>query len=103
MTCAKRQVTCTITDVNVNSVIGRNDCDNPQPVCPREPGEGYEKCQTICQQPGHAEVMAVRKAEELGMNLKGAKAVLSGIQWICNHCRQVTEHAGIVRIYVDTK
>jgi hypothetical protein len=98
--CAKRQVVCTITARDGQQFIGRNDCRRPQPNCPREPGEGYDKCGTVCQQIAHAEVVAVRLAENEGVCLHGAHAVLTGIDWICQHCRSVTAQAGIARIYV---
>ena len=60
--CAKRRVSCTIIDRGGRVFTGENDCANPQAVCPRAPGEGYEKCRSICQQAGHAEIMALEAA-----------------------------------------
>lgn len=99
--CAKRRVVCIIRARDGSVVAGANDCLEPQNACPRLPGEGYEKCETVCFQPGHAEVMAVREARRLGVDLRGARATLIGINWICQHCRQITEAVGIERIYVE--
>ncbi len=98
--CADKQLTCIIQTKDGRHVIGRNDCRNPQPVCPRLAGEGYEKCRTICGQDGHAEIMAIREARRVGLDLKGARAYLIGIDWICQHCRAEAAAAGIERIYI---
>ena len=81
-------------------VTGRNDCRNFVATCPRAPGEDYSKCTSICGQVGHAEIVAVEKARAAGLDLQGAVAFLRGIDFICQHCRTVTEAAGITRIYV---
>ena len=60
---------------------GQNSCDNPQTVCPRTPGEGYEKCKTICQQQGHAETMALARAAEHARGLD----VVQGATAYCTH------------------
>lgn len=62
MTCAKRVVTCTIVSASGERFIGRNDCANPQRECPRHGNDDYTKCKTICQQEGHAEVIAINLA-----------------------------------------
>ena len=91
--CAKRQVTCVITAANGKDFVGRNDCANPQDVCPRLPGEGYEKCRSICDQAGHAEIEALKAA---GKHAKGAKADLHGHYWICEPCGRALREAGVV-------
>jgi pyrimidine deaminase RibD-like protein len=77
--------------------VGRNDCENPQPVCPREPGEGYEKCQSICKQAGHAEREAVKAA---GSAARGGTATLTGHYWMCEPCGAAIRDAGIEYIRV---
>lgn len=90
--CAKRHVTCVIlTDCN-ERFVGENDCANPQATCPRQPGEGYEKCKTICQQAGHAEIEALKAA---GERARGADAFLYGHYWICEPCGAAIRDAGI--------
>jgi deoxycytidylate deaminase len=95
--CAKRQVECTITSPDGWQWIGRNDCANPQPVCPRGPGEGYEKCKTICQQAGHAEIEALKAA---GSDARGATATLAGHYWICEPCGAALRDAGVKRLEI---
>jgi deoxycytidylate deaminase len=95
--CAKRRVTCHITygpDLD-DFVIGENDCATPQAACPREIGEGYEKCKTICGQAGHAETEALRKAKESNINLRGATAYLRGHYWMCEPCGAALREAGV--------
>lgn len=73
--------------------IGENWCANPQPVCPREPGEDYTKCVTICQQEGHAESVAVRLAGELA---RGGYALLRGHSYACQSCQEKLFAAGVL-------
>lgn len=95
--CAKRQVVCVITAIGGQRYRGENDCANPQSVCPRLPGEGYEKCQTICQQAGHAEIEALRAA---GPTARGAHAVLSGHYWMCEPCGAALRDAGVASLTI---
>jgi deoxycytidylate deaminase len=96
--CAKRQVRCIITAVESTAqFVGENDCANPQGTCPREPGEGYEKCQSICQQSGHAEAEAVKAA---GDAARGGSAQLWGHYWMCEPCGRALRDAGVVSVTV---
>lgn len=95
MTCAKKKVECKIVCRDGAFYIGTNDCAVPQGVCPREQGEGYEKCGSICQQEGHAEQMAVKAALDDGVDLTGAVAYLSGINHFCKPCQQLLYGVGI--------
>jgi hypothetical protein len=92
--CAKQTVRCVIWLANGEAVAATNACLNPQPKCPREPGEGYEKCKTICQQLGHAEVQAVQLAARIGADLKGSRAVITGHTYACQHCQETLAKAG---------
>lgn len=102
--CAKRRVMCIIYPVGTAPIIAENDCANPQPVCPRAPGEGYEKCKTICQQSGHAEINALRLAEEwtgnIGHSVAGGRAVINGHYWICEPCGKALRDAGISEVSI---
>lgn len=72
---------------------GTNWCRNPQPVCPRGPGEDYTKCTTVCQQAGHAETEAIKKA---GKNAAGCTAILFGHTHYCGACQVALREAGVV-------
>lgn len=95
--CAKRQVECVIHAQDGTRHVGRNDCANPQPVCPRLPGEGYEKCRSICDQAGHAEIEAIKVA---GDKARGANAVLFGHYWICEPCGRALREAGVFAVKI---
>ena len=99
--CAKRRVVATITCRSGAVIVGTNDCDSPKATCPREPGEGYEKCVFLCEQPGHAEIMALCRARSLGHNLIGATARVTGINWMCRKCADALSGAGIVSVTIE--
>jgi pyrimidine deaminase RibD-like protein len=86
-------------------IMGENDCANPQQTCPRLPGEDYTKCRTICQQAGHAETVALKKAlewtERAGASLVGARAHLRGHHWICEPCGRALQEAGIAKVILN--
>ena len=90
--CAKTRVFCEITATTGDVFVGENWCANPQPVCPRGPGEDYTKCATVCQQEGHAEAVAVRLA---GDEANGATAMLRGHTYACRACQEAMFGAGI--------
>lgn len=97
MTCAKRVVRCYLHDkAGTLIATGSNACHNPQPECPRQPGEGYQKCRDICQQVGHAETVALMNAS--GYDLTGGKAVIVGHTRVCVGCREELEMAGVTRV-----
>lgn len=98
--CAKRRVQCLIFPVGQAPIYGENDCENPQDVCPRVPGEGYEKCKTICRQSGHAEMVALQRALEWGANIRGGRAVINGHYWICEPCGKALRDAGITNVQI---
>lgn len=95
MTCAKKKVTCVIFTPNGESFVGTNDCSNPQDTCPRNPGEGYDKCKSICEQEGHAEIMALKAA---GANANRAVAHLYGIEYYCPACQKALFSAGVIAL-----
>jgi deoxycytidylate deaminase len=100
MTCAKQKVMCVIRARDGTMVIGENSCANPQPVCPRRPGEGYEKCDTICRQAGHAEQQALRNAERLRVDVRGGHAYMLGHYYACAGCCALLRDAGIASITI---
>lgn len=91
--CAKQTVTCTIITSEGERFVGTNSCANPQIVCPRLPGEGYEKCHSICDQRGHAEEQALRAA---GAKAKGAWAYIEGHTWACQNCQMALFAEGLL-------
>jgi hypothetical protein len=97
--CAKARVFCTLIAADGTAVVGENWCANPQAACPREPGEDYTKCVTVCQQEGHAEVVALRLA---GANAKGATAKLRGHTYACMACQHALFGAGVVSFGLET-
>ncbi len=105
MTCAKTVVMCRITlpedsKGHVRVFIGYNDCANPQEVCPRLPGEGYEKCKSICNQGAHAEINALNKLYEAGRKAYGARAEVWGNTYACKECQEALYAAGVDTIKV---
>lgn len=90
--CAKAQVKCTLVTRSGARFVGTNECFNAQPKCPREPGEDYTKCRTICQQLGHAETVALVIA---GTRAKGAHAYIEGHNHACKNCQIAMSHAGV--------
>lgn len=90
--CARRVVRCTLVTWDGERHVGENWCANPQPVCPRGPDEGYEKCKTICRQLGHAEAVAVVVA---GPEARGARAFLEGHTYACRECQEALFAAGV--------
>lgn len=96
--CAKKMVKCVIVPTRGGeAVVGENWCANPQTECPREEGEGYEKCKTICGQMYHAEEDAIRLA---GANAVGARAYLYGHTYYCRNCQEALFAAGVESLHV---
>lgn len=95
--CAKAHIACTLITPDGERFIGTNWCKMAQPVCPRAPGEDYTKCRTICQQVGHAEIVAL---EEAGAKARGAHAYVVGHSHVCRHCQEALYAAGVVAITV---
>ena len=92
MTCAKKNVICYLFSEDGRVFEGTNACRNPQTTCPREPGEGYEKCTTICDQVGHAEMVALDAA---GDAANGSTALLVGHHHYCRACQEALFAAGV--------
>lgn len=101
--CAKRRVRCTIVGSDGVSVTGENECANAQSVCPREEGEDYHKCQTICQQVGHAEEVALDKARAAGLDFHKSVAVIAGHWYACTGCQQSLRKAGVETLIFGKK
>lgn len=101
MTCAKKVVKCYIVVATIkdgyHKFEGTNECRKPVKQCPRAPGEGYEKCKSICDQQGHAEEIALQKALKSGLDLSKATVYIQGIDNVCKDCQLKMYAAGIRR------
>jgi len=95
--CAKATVICTLVTPDGARIVGTNECENPQTVCPRVPGDGYEKCYSVCRQVGHAEMVAVMRA---GDRARGSRAYIEGTTYACMNCQHGLFAAGVKSISV---
>jgi DNA (cytosine-5)-methyltransferase 1 len=98
--CVKQTVTATIVATNGAHYVGTNHCMTPQASCPRTgmpTGVGYELCKSVCAQPAHAEVNAIKLA---GKNARGATLYLQGHTYACDPCKASAAGAGIVEIII---
>lgn len=92
--CAKRRTQAVLTTVDGKVFVAENVCLNPQPACPRLPGEGYEKCKTICQQIGHAEEQVIRAAGE-----EARGSTIEVTHWYaCKPCESLAHQAGVKEV-----
>jgi hypothetical protein len=94
--CAKVTVTCTLSHPDGRKFVGTNWCANPQKTCPREPGEDYTKCKTVCDQYGHAEADALRVA---GADAAECTARINGHTYYCMACQHALFAAGVVSLF----
>lgn len=101
--CAKRHVHARLVTAAGRIYTGANVCENPQQVCPRLPGEGYEKCKSICQQGAHAEIAALNaaKAAEGPYVALDADVIVEGHYYACEHCSRTLAEAGVRRITIQ--
>jgi len=95
--CAKTTVTCTLVAPDGQKYIGTNYCRKPQCECPRSLGEGYEKCRSICEQVGHAEITALSLA---GDKAAGCRAYIEGHTYACQACQEALFAAGVISFSV---
>ena len=94
MTCAKVRVTAVLLTLDGDTFHGENICKKPQTACPRETGEGYQKCVEICEQECHAEVAAVRACLKAGGDPKFGSMVVN-YHYICDDCKRYLDGWGI--------
>lgn len=97
MTCAKVTVICRILHRGEVIATGTNACSNPQTVCPRAPGEGYEKCSSVCGQKGHAEIQALAALK--APIPRGAFAQVTGHTYVCQGCQEALYAAGFSGVH----
>jgi tRNA(Arg) A34 adenosine deaminase TadA len=99
--CRKQAVHAEVRCTDGTIYEGSNSCLRPQPTCPRKgmpTGTGYELCVSICQQQGHAEVMALLAA---GKHAQGGTLHVNGHTYACEACKGAARLAGIARLVVD--
>ena len=94
MTCAKVRVIAKLLTLDGEEFVGENLCNTPQQTCPRGPGEGYEKCKTICKQPCHAEVAAINACTLAGSEPRGGSMTVS-YYYFCDNCQRAMNQLGI--------
>lgn len=102
--CKKQVVTATIITPDGQRFVGKNWIRNEVALCPRAQrgcatGEGYDLCESICSQLGHAEVVALGAA---GQKAEGATLYLEGHTYACNACQKACADAGITQIIVSS-
>lgn len=103
--CIKQSVYARIDTKNGEVIFGMNTIENNVKICPRitqkcASGEGYHLCKEICGQKHHAEVDAIRKAQNLGIDLKGAKLTLVGHTYCCDNCKKEMTKVGINEVEI---
>ncbi len=102
--CVKQPTAAVV--VKNGKIIGRGaNAGKKIDVCPRAilkcpTGEGYELCKSVCEQEGHAEVMAINDALAKGEDLAGADMYLDGHWWVCKPCWDEIIRAGIKNVYL---
>lgn len=103
--CIKQSVYVMI-EKDGNQIFGMNKMMNDEITeCPRDlqgyvSGAGYHLCEDICKQDFHAEVDAIKNAEEVGMDIQGAKLTLVGHTYCCDDCQNAMDTAGIEEIEI---
>ena len=103
--CVKQTVTATIVARDGSRFVATNYCLTPQTVCARagmKTGEGYELCKSVCSQPAHAEVNAIRLASSYddARFIFGSMLYLEGHSYACDKCTRTAMAAGIAEIVI---
>lgn len=104
--CTKQPTAAVI--VKKGKILGKGvNAGKKVEVCPRvlrncPTGTGYEFCKDVCEQEGHAEVMAIRNALSNHHDLKGASLYLDGHWWACQECWDNIIQSGISKVFLRT-
>jgi len=97
--CAKARVTCVINLKDGRQIVGENITLNPQSKCPRQSGEGYHKCYSVCSQLGHAEDVALRQFRLAGYCPGDVQSIrVFGHARPCDSCRAMLDQLGLLAI-----
>lgn len=97
MTCAKASFAAWLLGNDGRVYVGWNHALYPQSVCPRAPGEGYEKCHSVCATTGHAEANAIKKAGDAAWG----GFLIVDYHYICDDCMSKIEEKGITAMTVE--
>lgn len=97
MTCVKRMVTAVLVTKDGRHYVGTNSCLEPQVQCPRQDGDDYEKCKTICKQNMHAEASALFQAYP---NTIGSTLYLFGHFHLCDSCTRLCNKLGVKDVVI---
>jgi deoxycytidylate deaminase len=105
--CIKQSVYAMLVTASGREFFGSNwmSTTSGATVCPRvtegcPSGQGYELCQTVCNQEFHAEVAALRACVEAGETTEGAVIYLTGHTYCCDNCIVEMTKAGIYQCIV---
>jgi deoxycytidylate deaminase len=96
--CAKQTVIATIVAENGTHFVATNHCLAPQLTCARAgmpTGVGYDLCKSVCRQPAHAEINAVKFA---GRHARGGTLYLEGHTYACDDCTAAVQAAGVTTV-----
>jgi deoxycytidylate deaminase len=108
--CVKASVIATLITKEGERFESSNYCMNPQKICPRvvagyAPGQGYQLCKDICQQPAHAEVNVLAFVESRGHNMQDATVYVDYTDntgkvspWVCEPCAMLCSERGASHI-----
>ena len=99
--CLKQRVVAIIIKDGVVVGNGENVIKNDVKTCPRVgmlSGEGYDKCVSICNQSGHAEVNACLDG---GDKCDGATMYIFGHTYICEKCAKICRSSGIIKVIFE--
>ena len=98
--CAKQVVIATLVAKNGTYFVSSNHCATPKEYCQRAgmpSGEGYDLCQSVCGQSGHAEVNAIKLA---GKFASGGVLYITGHTYACDSCVSAAKLAGVMKIII---
>ena len=98
--CAKQTTVAIIMKEKKFICMGTNAIKNDVDECARKnmkPGEGYELCQSICKQYGHAEERACYMGGPL---VKGGTLYLIGHTHSCIKCLNTMKSYGIEKLVI---
>lgn len=94
--CCKTTVYALMLCTDGSMFAGTNMIQCHQDECPREVGELYEKCKTVCKQSWHGETSAIDNCLRLGGDPAGGKMYITGHTICCPGCQGSMKEVGMV-------